>query len=131
MKRRLGDIEGRHSDWSSNGFLSTGDLFQTDDDGYLFFTGRLSDFAVISGDKVNLASVRNIVCQIPGIVSSHINLLYDDSKNPCGYELCIIADDARDANVASIVSTLRTSLRPSERPSKLNITVNDNTDIYK
>ncbi|MBI3688122.1 MAG: acyl--CoA ligase [Actinobacteria bacterium] len=51
------------------GVLATGDLFRIDEDGYLFFQSRISDFVVLGGEKVCLAAVRRFVQDQPGVVS--------------------------------------------------------------
>jgi acyl-CoA synthetase (AMP-forming)/AMP-acid ligase II len=48
--------------------VATGDLGHLDDDGYLYLRGRSSDFAMVRGEKVSLASVRHAAESLPGVV---------------------------------------------------------------
>ncbi len=51
-----------HDKLQPNGELRTGDLFRIEDD-YLFFAGRVSDFIIQQGEKVNLRSVRQLMTE--------------------------------------------------------------------
>lgn len=64
MKRRIGDIEGRKRDWKAPRQLATGDYFQIDEEGYLYFRGRLSDYIIRNGEKINLTSIRGLVTEL-------------------------------------------------------------------
>jgi len=71
MRRRIGLVEGRNSDdLRAPGVLATGDLFDRDDDGYLFYRGRLSEYILRGGEKVSLASIRRLVTSMPGVVAA-------------------------------------------------------------
>jgi acyl-CoA synthetase (AMP-forming)/AMP-acid ligase II len=68
MRRRIGRLEGRPPDWRSPGVIATGDFFEQDADGYLYFRGRMSDFIVRGGEKISLASVRRVAAVLPGVL---------------------------------------------------------------
>jgi acyl-CoA synthetase (AMP-forming)/AMP-acid ligase II len=71
MRRRIGVIEGRRfDDWHSPGVVASGDVFEQDDAGYLFYKGRLSEYILREGEKICLAAVRRIATALPGVVSA-------------------------------------------------------------
>jgi acyl-CoA synthetase (AMP-forming)/AMP-acid ligase II len=47
--------------------LYTGDLFKTDDDGFLYFVGRKDDIIKTRGEKVSPKEVENVLYEIAGI----------------------------------------------------------------
>jgi acyl-CoA synthetase (AMP-forming)/AMP-acid ligase II len=47
--------------------LHTGDLFRTDDEGYLYFVGRKDDIIKTRGEKVSPREVENVLYAHPGI----------------------------------------------------------------
>ena len=50
--------------------IATGDWFDLDQDGYLYFKGRLSDFLSRKGEKISLAAVRRLSAGLPHVVSA-------------------------------------------------------------
>jgi acyl-CoA synthetase (AMP-forming)/AMP-acid ligase II len=47
--------------------LYTGDLFRTDEDGYLYFVGRKDDMLKSRGEKVSPRELEDTLCQHPAI----------------------------------------------------------------
>ena len=47
--------------------LRTGDLFRTDDDGYLFFVSRMDDIIKSRGEKVAPKEVEDVLLRAPGV----------------------------------------------------------------
>jgi long-chain acyl-CoA synthetase len=47
--------------------LYTGDLFRTDDEGYLYFVGRKDDIIKSRGEKVSPKEVENVLYELPGV----------------------------------------------------------------
>jgi len=47
--------------------LHTGDLFRTDDEGYLYFVARLDDIIKTRGEKVAPREVEDVIHQMPGV----------------------------------------------------------------
>jgi acyl-CoA synthetase (AMP-forming)/AMP-acid ligase II len=100
------------------GVVATGDLFRIDDDGYLYFEGRLSDFAVIRGEKVSLYSVRQLVQSLPGVVRCATRLGVDE-HGASHFDLDIqVAGDAAGAE-PRLRRALGSFLLPSERPRSI------------
>ncbi|NIA15175.1 MAG: AMP-binding protein [Nitrospiraceae bacterium] len=47
--------------------LYTGDLFKTDEEGYLYFVSRKDDIIKSRGEKVSPREVENVICEIPQV----------------------------------------------------------------
>ena len=76
MKRPIGRVEGRtKNDLVAPQTIATGDSFDQDKDGYLYYLGRLSDFISRKGEKINLAAVRRLAAGIPHVVSAKTHII--------------------------------------------------------
>lgn len=106
------------------GAVATGDRFRIDEDGYLHFAGRLSDFIVVRGEKVSLAAVRRYVQSLPGVLSCGTTV----GPEPDGYAdytLDVRIDAAPDGDDGAQAQRIRRAvlsyLLPAERPRNLEI----------
>jgi acyl-CoA synthetase (AMP-forming)/AMP-acid ligase II len=71
MRRRIGVLEGRHhSDWHAPGVVASGDVFEQDAQGYLFYKGRLSEYILREGEKICLAAIRRVANALPGVLTA-------------------------------------------------------------
>ncbi len=52
--------------------LHTGDLFKTDEDGYLYFVGRKDDIIKSRGEKVAPKEVENVLYEISGVLEAAV-----------------------------------------------------------
>lgn len=57
----------RPGQWPWQRVLATGDLFRTDEDGYLYFVGRRDDIIKSGGEKVPPREVEEVLHQAPGV----------------------------------------------------------------
>ncbi|GAA3452395.1 class I adenylate-forming enzyme family protein [Dactylosporangium matsuzakiense] len=98
--------------------IATGDLFELDDDGYLYFRGRLSDFLVVRGEKVSLHDVRQYVQSLPEVVRcSVVRAAADDGS--AVFDLDVhVATESPDVE-RRIRRALAAFLLPVERPRTL------------
>jgi amino acid adenylation domain-containing protein len=52
--------------------LRTGDIFRTDDEGYLYFVGRTDDIIKCRGQKVSPREVENVILELTGIAEAAV-----------------------------------------------------------
>ena len=52
--------------------LFTGDLFRTDEEGYLYFVGRKDDIIKSRGEKVSPKEVKNVLCGHPDVTEAAV-----------------------------------------------------------
>jgi long-chain acyl-CoA synthetase len=121
MKRRIGLVEGRTGqDWYAPGILATGDVFDRDEDGYLYFQGRLADFLVKDGEKVCLASIRRVATSLPGVVAAKTHM-FTETEGKIGFDLTLWITELPSSSGRDLELELRRSLRRSERPRHVTI----------
>jgi acyl-coenzyme A synthetase/AMP-(fatty) acid ligase len=114
LRRKVGEFDGVASPLVSPGVLATGDEFLVDEDGYLYFQGRLRDFLVIDGQKVALPSIRRFACSLPGVLKAETKVYRSDDGQP-RFELELYMDGEGDTR--TVERRLREVLLRGERPA--------------
>jgi acyl-coenzyme A synthetase/AMP-(fatty) acid ligase len=124
MKRTIGRVEGRSAHdgltvGTSSRTIATGDAFYQDDDGYLYFRGRLGDFISRRGEKINLAAVRRVALQIAGVVNVRTPVVRVEGSEDFDLELGV--DNATGEFTADVRGQLRRMLGQSEMPREIHV----------
>ncbi|MFV2010013.1 MULTISPECIES: class I adenylate-forming enzyme family protein [unclassified Micromonospora] len=118
LRRGIGVAEGRAGACLVGpDQIATGDLFTLDDEGYLFFRGRLSDFVISGGMKVSLASVRRIANSLPNVVTS-VTRSYGTEQGT-RFDLDLYLRDTGADAVAQARRALLRQLVRAERPHRI------------
>jgi acyl-CoA synthetase (AMP-forming)/AMP-acid ligase II len=95
----------RHETFDPDGWFDTGDLFETDADGFLYFKGRRSDMIKTSGANVSPREVEAAIDDASGLVA-HVIGIDDEARGQ------IVAAAVRSPSPAEVdVEALRTALR--------------------
>ena len=90
MIRAIGRVEGRPEHDPEARTVATGDAFEQDVDGYLYFTGRLCDYISRKGEKISLAAVRRLVSQLPQVSNAKTTVVeHKDGGEDFDLELCL------------------------------------------
>jgi acyl-CoA synthetase (AMP-forming)/AMP-acid ligase II len=114
--------------------IATGDLFRADADGYLYHEGRLSDFAILRGEKVYLAAVRQLIETVPGVVrcttviaedAAHFDL---DVRVAAPGDLTATELTAAEQRIRAVVAA---NLLPGERPRRITVGPPDLATFHK
>lgn len=61
-----------------NGWLYTGDIATTDDDGYIFLTARKKEIMKIGGRRISPKEIEAVIYMIPGIIDCSVRAVNDD-----------------------------------------------------
>jgi acyl-coenzyme A synthetase/AMP-(fatty) acid ligase len=110
--------------------VATGDVFRLDEDGYLYYRGRLSDFVVIRGDKVSLSSVRQAAHALPGVVRCVTKVgVGEDGEAFVDVEVAVTDPEPEAAH--RIRRALSSFLLPGERPRTVTVTTADPHAFHK
>lgn len=124
-RRRVGEVSAaKRGTLLGPDLVATGDIGYLDEDGYLFIRGRSSEFTVIRGEKVCLASVRQAAESLPGVVRAVARSGAagpDSTDETGGLELDVYVDDTAVPPEQAIRAQLRSMLAPSERPRTLRV----------
>jgi acyl-CoA synthetase (AMP-forming)/AMP-acid ligase II len=117
MKRTIGRVEGRPNDLVAPQTVATGDWFEQDSGGYLYFKGRLSDFISRKGEKISLAAVRRLASGLPHVARARTKV-FQHADGTEDFDLLLFASPAAlsPALDTQIHSLLRALLRRSEMP---------------
>ena len=99
--------------------IATGDVGRLDDDGYLWLSGRISDFAIVRGDKVSLSSVRKAAESVDGVLRAVVTPPGDENAGALG--LALYVDESRSLSEQDVRRTLYPLLTANERPGELTV----------
>lgn len=117
-RARIGPAADDRGGLVAPGVLATGDLGYLDDDGYLYLTGRASDFAVVRGEKVSLASIRRTAESMAGVLRARPSVRAVEASDAL-LELDLYLDESAGIDQAGLRRALFLALTPSERPVRL------------
>ena len=134
MKRRIGKIDDDARNSAGSNAIATGDIFRIDGAGYLYFEGRRSDFVVINGNKIHLASIRRIAAACPGVLAVKTKVLgaaQPAAGSPTGYELSLVVNSDTERVRTDLQSRFRSWLRPNELPRHIHISQSLDGATYK
>ncbi|MGC5363089.1 class I adenylate-forming enzyme family protein [Streptomyces sp. DT24] len=123
-RQRVGDIPlSKRGELIEPGLLATGDMGYVDDDGYVYVSSRLSDFAMVRGEKVSLATVRKAAESLPCVVRAAARVVSDGAGDDeyAKVGLDIYVNDFDVPSEADVRRSLRTLLTRSERPVEVRI----------
>ncbi|NIQ14724.1 MAG: AMP-binding protein, partial [Candidatus Dadabacteria bacterium] len=62
----------RNGNYPGERVLYSGDYFQKDEEGYLYFLGRKDDLIKTKGERVGPKEVEGVICQIEGIIEAAV-----------------------------------------------------------
>lgn len=82
--------------------LYTGDLFRTDDEGYLFFVARKDDIIITRGEKVSPKEVENVLFTLPGVREAVVTSVPDPILGSA-VKAIISADESAALTAASVI----------------------------
>ncbi|HEX2658895.1 MAG TPA: class I adenylate-forming enzyme family protein [Polyangia bacterium] len=138
MRRRIGLVEGRRS----NDFrpipvagsatdlppdslaLATGDVFDQDSEGYLFYRGRLSHSLLRAGEKISLATVQRLATQLPAVISAKTRVTSTEDGEDFDLVLVVANVPARQS-AEQYRTLLAHSIRRAELPRSIEVVVDD------
>jgi acyl-CoA synthetase (AMP-forming)/AMP-acid ligase II len=130
MKRAIGNVEGRSSnDLVGPQTIATGDAFDQDRDGYLYFKGRLSDFISRKGEKISLAAVRRLAAKLPHVLSAKTHIIkHRDGTEDYDLELRVDAVTHAQHEKSDMRALLGSLLQRTEMPRSIHIEPVNETD---
>jgi acyl-CoA synthetase (AMP-forming)/AMP-acid ligase II len=121
MRRRIGLVEGRaHDDLRAPGVLASGDVFEQDEEGYLFYKRRLSEYILRGGEKVCVATVRRLATKLPGVVTARTRLRKTEDGED--YDLAlVVTGPGPHEGPEHYQRLLAKSVRRAELPQKIQV----------
>ncbi|HEX8093212.1 class I adenylate-forming enzyme family protein [Jatrophihabitans sp.] len=129
-RARLGKAAEERGGLAAPGVLATGDLGYLDDEGYLYLTGRASDFAVVRGEKVSLSSIRRTAESLAGVLRARPSVRAVETSDAL-LELDLYLDESAGVDQAGLRRALFLALAPSERPAQLRMHCLSAGSLYK
>lgn len=104
--------------FTEDGWLRTGDLARTDEDGYTYIVGRSKEMYISGGENVYPAEVENILARHPAILEAAVIGVPDQKWGEVGHAF-ILLRDGFDAEAMAIKEFLAEQLAGYKVPKKL------------
>jgi acyl-CoA synthetase (AMP-forming)/AMP-acid ligase II len=89
--------------------LYTGDYCRLDEDGYLYFVGRMDDIIKSRGEKVSPKEVENVIVDMPGVREAAV-IGVPDAVLGQAVKAVVVLEDGADVREDEILSECRTRL---------------------
>lgn len=99
-----------------DGWLRTGDLVQTDEDGYYYYLGRVDDMIITGGENVYPVEIEEVLMTCPGIVDCVIAGLPDDRWGQV--ITAFIVSDADRFDLSEAQALVKRHLASHKRPRR-------------
>ncbi len=124
MKDTLGTAHGSSFIYHDNlRWLVTGDYFEQDDAGYLYYKGRCSDFKIIAGEKISFHTIRSICTKQACIQSVDFAYHYGNENELIAYDIDLKINERFSEQFHTIARSIMRQLMPAERPKVITLTI--------
>jgi acyl-CoA synthetase (AMP-forming)/AMP-acid ligase II len=114
--------------------LHTGDLCRMDDEGYLYFVGRMDDIIKSRGEKVAPKEVENVIYALPGVREVAVVGIPDPILGHA-VKAFVVISEGHSLDAADVVTHCRERLEPFMVPKvvefRSSLPKNDNGKIRK
>ncbi|ROI03785.1 long-chain fatty acid--CoA ligase [Kaistella haifensis] len=118
-----GYLNQESNQFLGEGWFATGDLVETDEDGYLKIIGRINKVINVGGQKVLPKEVEDVINKVPGVLDSTV---FAKNNAITGQMVCaeIVGKEGLDPAVLKkeIITLCRAELDKYKVPSKIIIT---------
>jgi bile acid-coenzyme A ligase len=114
--RILGSAGSRLLRTCGDAFFSVGDTGRTDEDGYLYLTGRLDDVVLIGGVNVNTREVESVLVTHQGIADAVVVRRPDRLLGDVLHALIVPSDPADPPDIASLREHCQGLISPHKIP---------------
>lgn len=104
-----------------NGWLYTGDIATTDDDGYIFLTARKKEIMKIGGRRISPKEIEAVIYMIPGIIDCSVKAVNDDILGEAIKATIVISENESNINQDIIKSFCSNKLAHYKIPSFIEI----------
>lgn len=105
----------------SNGWLYTGDIATTDDDGYIFLKARKKEIMKIGGRRISPKEIEAVIYMIPGIIDCSVRAVNDDILGEAIKATVVISENENSINPDVIKNFCSDKLAHYKIPSFIEI----------
>ena len=102
-----------------DGWLYTGDIARTDEDGYFYIVDRKKDIIIVSGMNVYPREIEEVIYTDPRIKEAAVVGADDPLRGECVVAYVVLQDDA-DLNARDLLRYLKTRLASYKVPRNVN-----------
>lgn len=104
-----------------NGWLYTGDIATTDEDGYIFLKARKKEIMKIGGRRISPKEIEAVIYMIPGIIDCSVRAVNDDLLGEAIKATIVISENGNNINQDIIKSFCSNKLAHYKIPTFIEI----------
>lgn len=96
------------------GYYFSGDGGYTDEDGYVFITGRVDDIINVAGHRLSTAEMEEVVAQHPNVAECAVIGAADELKGQIPFALIVVRNQPNDENALKneLIQRVRNAIGP-------------------
>ena len=112
------DEDKNREAFTEDGYFRTGDLGFVDEDGYLYFRGRIKEMIKTGGINVAPAEVEDVLMQMEAVKLAYVIGLPDEVRDEVIAAVIVRADGSDDPDEASVKTYLKEQLAAYKIPRR-------------
>ncbi|NLZ72564.1 MAG: AMP-binding protein [Bacteroidales bacterium] len=122
MKGYFNDPLGT-SETLKNGWLYTGDLGKTDEEGFVFLTARKKGIIKIGGERISPKEIEEVIVSIPEVIDSTVIAIYDELLGESIKAIVVVDEDSDHDDLRSkILNLCKQKLASNKTPKVIEFT---------
>ena len=122
MKGYFNDPVGT-SETLKDGWLYTGDLGKTDEEGFVFLTARKKGILKIGGERISPKEIEEVIVSIPEVIDSTVIAIYDELLGEAIKAIVVVNEDSDHDDLRSkILNLCKQKLASSKTPKVIEFT---------
>lgn len=106
----------REESFDADGWFHTGDLVRVDEDGFVYFLGRLGSMIKTAGANVSPGEVEKAIANVAGLVAHVVGV--PDAERGQVVAAAVLADEGQEFDEADLRERLRTELSAYKIPRR-------------
>lgn len=104
-----------------NGWLYTGDLARTDDEGYIYLTSRKREIIKVGGKRISPKEIEEVITMIPEVIDCTIEAIDDEMLGQAMKAIVVVNEESNEIDADLIKIFCATKLAKYKIPSFIEI----------
>lgn len=122
MKGYFNDVVGT-SETLKNGWLYTGDLGKTDEEGFVYLTARKKGIIKIGGERISPKEIEEVIVSIPEVIDSTVIAIYDELLGEAIKAIVVVNENSDHDDLRNkIVNLCKQKLASNKTPKVIEFT---------
>ncbi|MBL7972908.1 MAG: long-chain fatty acid--CoA ligase, partial [Prolixibacteraceae bacterium] len=104
-----------------DGWLHTGDLARTDEDGYIYHVARKKEMIKVNGQRVSPKEIEGVIDMLPGVIDCSVDAVEDEFSTVAIRANIIISEEIHNLTEEDVQKFCATQLSKHKIPAIINL----------